>query len=81
MPHEIALLRARFDHMPRVPRVDVVGESPVDARNSRLPKHCLLCAALVMHQRLFCGPQHQLVAYDNVFTVKRRCGFDWKQWS
>jgi len=38
-----------------------------------------MCLAPVMHQRLFCGSQHQIVSYDNEFTVKWRRGFDWKQ--
>jgi hypothetical protein len=33
----------------------------------------------MMQQRFFCGPQHQLVSYDNEFTVSWRRGFDWKQ--
>jgi hypothetical protein len=50
------------------------------ARNRRF-RHRLLCLTPMMQQRLFCGPQHQIVSYYNDFAVKWRCGFDWKQWS
>jgi hypothetical protein len=38
-----------------------------------------LCLTTVMQQRLFFGPQRQLISYDNEFAVRRRRGFDWKQ--
>jgi len=38
-----------------------------------------LCVAPLMQQGLFCGVQHQLVSYDNEFTVRWRRGFDCKQ--
>ena len=44
------------------------------AGDPRLPK-----LVPVMQQRLCRGAQHQLVSYDNKFTVRWRCGFDWKQ--
>ena len=43
------------------------------------PGNWLLCLAPGMHWRFFCGPQYQIVSYDNEFAVKWRRGFDWKQ--
>ena len=60
-------------------RVAGARDSPRDEGHSPLSRHCLLCLAPVMRQRLFCGSQHQIVSYDNDFTVKWRRGFDWKQ--
>jgi hypothetical protein len=54
-------------------------DSPHDKGHSRLSRHWLLCLTLMMQQGLFCGPQHQIVSYDNEFTVKWRRRFDWKQ--
>ena len=42
-----------------------------------LSRHWLLCLASVMQQGLFCGPQHQIISYDNELTVKWRRRFDW----
>jgi len=55
------------------------NDSPRDEGHSLLSRHWLLCLAPVMHQRLFCRSQHQIVSYDNDFTVKWRRRFDWKQ--
>ena len=37
--------------------------------DSSLSRHCLVCLNWVMHRRLFCRSQHQLVSYNNEFTV------------
>ena len=60
-------------------RVAGARDSPRVKGDSALSKHWLLCPSPVMHQRLFCESQHQIVSYDNEFTVKWRRGFDWKQ--
>jgi len=44
-----------------------------------LSMHWLLWLTPMMQQGVFCGSQHQIVSYENEFTVKWRRGFDWKQ--
>jgi len=39
----------------------------------------LVCLNREMHRRLFCRSQHELVSYDNEFTVNWRRGFDRKE--
>jgi hypothetical protein len=80
---QIALLLMRFDRCCVSPDV---CESAADAKGGRHDQAIaafadpwLVCLAPVMHHGLFRGPQHQIVSYDNEFTVKWRRGLDWKQ--
>ncbi len=82
---EMTLLLVRFDRC-RVYAHGDLCESAADARDSHrgkrdslVSRHQLVYLDPVMHRRLFCGSQHQIVFYDNEFTVRWRRGFDWKQ--
>jgi hypothetical protein len=63
----------------RVRETEAYRVSRHDKGDSLLSNYWLLCPAPVMHQRLFRGSQHEIISYDNEFTVKWRRGFDWKQ--
>jgi hypothetical protein len=58
-------------------RIKLATPKTVYARRNDLSAR-LLCLAPVMQQGLFCGSQHEIVSYNNEFTVKWRRGFDWK---